>query len=98
MRYWCAGIYNIPNLSFPMGEGLHRILSYQSYASGDNDRVHSLSFWDMRYVRSVQPHKCWRRFTFVYRKWTLKVSSLLILFLILSNDYVVRKKNTLRKL
>ena len=42
-------LLDIPNLSFPMGEGLHRILSYQSYASGDNDRVHTLSFWDMRY-------------------------------------------------
>ena len=49
MRSWRAGIYNISNLSFPMGEGLHRILSYQSYASGDNDRVHTLSFWNMRY-------------------------------------------------
>jgi len=49
MRSWRAGIYNISNLSFPIGEGLHRILSYQSYASGDNGRVHTLSFWNMRY-------------------------------------------------
>ena len=32
-----------------MGERPHRILSYQSYASGDNDSLHTLSFWDMRY-------------------------------------------------
>ena len=68
MRSWCAGIYNISNLSFPMGEGLHRILSYQSYASGDNDRVHTLSFWDMRYREECTTSQMLETFYFCVQK------------------------------
>lgn len=59
-----------------MGEGPHRILSYQSYASGDNDRVHTLSFWNMRYSEECTTSQMLETFTFVYRKWMLKVPRL----------------------
>ena len=49
-------------------------------------------------MRSVQPYKILETFTFVYRKWMLKVSRLLILFLTLSNDYVVREKKHFKKI
>lgn len=68
MHPWCAGIYYIPNLSFPIGEGLHRILSYQSYASGDNDRAHTLSFWDMRYSEECTTSQMLETFYFCVQK------------------------------
>ena len=68
MHSWRAGIYYIPNLSFPVGEGLHRILSYQSYASGDNDRVHTLSFWDMKYREECTTSQMLETFYFCVQK------------------------------
>ena len=51
-----------------MGEGLHRILSYQSYASGDNDRVHTLSFWDMKYREECTTSQMLETFYFCVQK------------------------------